>query len=59
MLYNSFMSAGIFFNLLLRVRNLWLNIFSWFTCWVSVINVLMDHLANITPLPINVMGAER
>lgn len=50
------MSARNFFNLLLGVRNLRLNIFSWFTCWVNVINVLMDHLANITPLPINVMG---
>lgn len=50
------MSTGNFFNPLLGARNLQLNIFSWFTWWVNVINVLMAHLANTTPLPINVMG---
>lgn len=52
------MSTGKFLNPLLGVRNLQLNIFSWFTWWVNEINVLMDHLANTTPLTINVMGAE-
>ena len=50
------MSMDNFFNLLLGVRNLQLNIFSWLTWWVNVINVLMAHLADTTPLPINVMG---
>ena len=46
------------FNTLLGVKNVQLNIFSWFTWWVNVINELQDHLANTTPLPINVMGGE-
>lgn len=50
------MSTGNYFNLQLGVRNLLLNIFSWFTWWVNMINVFMAHLANTTPLPINVMG---
>lgn len=56
--FKSFMSLVFFSNLLLKQRNIQLNIFSQFTLWVSVINVLMAHLANTTPLPINVMEAE-
>lgn len=48
----------MFFSPLLTVRNLQLNIFSWLAWWVNGINALMVHLANNTPLAINVMGAE-
>lgn len=49
---------AMFFSPLLTVRNLQLNIFSWLAWWVNGINALMVHLANNTPLAINVMGAE-